>query len=690
MKTTTQKLDFTKFSIPINQHFEKMQKNDLYMVDCDSDELYAHYLASFPEGTNPMFRERTEHDCSCCRCFIKNMGKVVQIDGDKLVSIWDVDIKGPFGEVAKAMSEFIKSKPIKGVFSTIHSSFANETKEDREGTIHKWKHFFAKVNTKHVKTTGVAEFHGDNKTTFDMGMRGLTEVKMHALETILELIEEDSIYRGQEHKRSVDGFEKLQKQFNKAKNKEYFVWENIKNPVLRFRNTVIGQLALDIENFDLETAVKKFEAMVAPANYKRPKSLITKKMIADALKTVDKLNLRSAVDRRHAKITDVSVADVIFADSSVEPAMKDSLAELLEETVVPESVSLDNKIEIGIDEFLENIVPKANSISALVENKHLSNFVSITAPQDEAEQLFKWKSNFAWSYDGDVADSDIRAKVTERGGSVTGVLRFSHSWNKIGRNNSLMDLHVFMPGNQYSNTGKDCVDNAYGNTNRVGWNHRKNRSSGGTQDVDYVNPAPAGYVPVENITFPSLDSMPNGKYACVIHNWEKRGANKSGFQAEIEFDGQVFQYEHPEPLSHKQWVTVAILTLKDGKFSIEHKLEPSNTSKDKWGIKTQTLVPIDTIMLSPNYWNGDNTGNKHWFFILRDCKNPDKVRGFYNEFLDDRLNKHRKVFEVLGSKNRCEFSEDQLSGVGFSSTKRSNLSVVVRSDNSNLSYDIKF
>jgi len=47
--------------------------------------------------------------------------------------------------------------------------------------------------------------------------------------------------------------------------------------------------------------------MVAPANYKRPKSLITKKMIADALKTVDKLNLRSAVDRRHANITDVSV-----------------------------------------------------------------------------------------------------------------------------------------------------------------------------------------------------------------------------------------------------------------------------------------------------------------------------------------------------------------------------------------------
>lgn len=30
-----------------------------------------------PAGTNPIFRERTEHDCSCCRNFVKNLGNVV-------------------------------------------------------------------------------------------------------------------------------------------------------------------------------------------------------------------------------------------------------------------------------------------------------------------------------------------------------------------------------------------------------------------------------------------------------------------------------------------------------------------------------------------------------------------------------------------------------------------------------------
>ena len=30
-----------------------------------------------------------------------------------------------------------------------------------------------------------------------------------------------------------------------------------------------------------------------------------------------------------------------------------------------------------------------------------------------------------------------------------------------------------------------------------------------------------------------------------------------GFKAEIEFDGQVFEYDYPKKLGHKEWVLVA-------------------------------------------------------------------------------------------------------------------------------------
>jgi hypothetical protein len=59
--------------------------------------------------------------------------------------------------------------------------------------------------------------------------------------------------------------------------------------------------------------------------------------------------------------------------------------------------------------------------------------------------------------------------------------------------------------------------------------------------------------------------------------------------------------------------------------------------------------------------------------MLEDCKQEGKARGFYNEFLRGELDKHRKVFEVLGSKLKTPESDQQLSGVGFSSTQNNSI-----------------
>lgn len=686
-------MEFAVFKAAVAAQFARLHKQGkvLFTVKVEKDDLWNTYLTSFPEGTNPMFRERTEYDCSCCRQFVRAVGDIVAIVDGKMESIWDVDLsKEPnFQVVANALSTMVKSKPIDNLFMALEKTAGTDRNFEQLTTgVQTWNHFFINIPPAFVvKGAEVGPRRADLQASHDVFLRSLNELTDEAVETVLELIDQNIPYRGKEHRFAVAEFQKLKNQFKKVpeQDRDLFVWLHIANgltgSVARIRNTSIGTLLQDLsEGKDLEDAVKAFEAVVAPANYKRPTALVTASMIAKAKETVAELGLTSALERRYAKLTDITVNNVLFANRDAKKAMG---GDVFDDMIAEDKSKVDKNVlekveEVHIDKFLADILPKASSIEVMMDNKHQANLVSLIAPVDPtAGDMFKWPNKFSWSYSGDLADSDLRKAVVERGGSVTGAFRFTHSWNYDKRNASLMDLHVFMPGN--TTTVENDVSETYGNFNRVGWNNRKDHSSGGVQDVDYTNAAPVGYVPVENITFPNLSRMPEGRYLCKIHNWQFRTPTEGGFRAEIEFEGQIFQYEYDRPLKHHQWITVAEVHLKDGKFTIKHHLEPSNTtSREVWGLKTLRWQRVNAVMLSPNYWDDREVGNKHFFFMIDGCCNEGAARGFYNEFLKSELDPHRKVLEIVGSKMKAETAEEQLSGLGFSSTQRNELLVRVK------------
>ena len=94
-----------------------------------------------------------------------------------------------------------------------------------------------------------------------------------------------------------------------------------------------------------------------------------------------------------------------------------------------------------------------------------------------------------------------------------------------------------------------------------------------------------------------------------------------------------------------------------------------------FGLDTGKFHKVSLICLSPNFWDGQGVGNKHYFFCLRGAKSPEKIRSIHNEFLRDDLMRHRKVMEVLGQSLLVESTEGQLSGLGFNSTVRDELIV---------------
>ncbi|WP_439357918.1 hypothetical protein [Bradyrhizobium sp. DASA03007] len=677
-------MDFCLFKNAVAKQFKAMSAGKLFCTDVEKDDLWSTYIGAFPAGTNPVYRERTEHDCSCCRQFIRAVGNVVSIDDNhNIVTIWDGAISDPtYAAVSAVMASVVKSKPIVNEFLTSETSAGTDKNfEDVLGKVQTWEHFHVRMPKEVIVAKAkIGPRLGETRSTYDVFKRGLTELTIDAVDTVLELIGQNSLYRGTEHKFAVDAFRKAKQAYDQLADgaRDPWIWLAIKaNPgsVTRIRNTGIGTLLIDLsEGMELEDAVRKFEkSIMAPENYKRPTALVTPAMIKKAKETVQELGLTSALERRYARLTDISAADILFADHSVRSVIA---GDVFDSLPVKKTVrKLDKVEEIGIEKFLSDVVPRAQSLEVMLENRHVGNLVSLIAPVDPtAEPLFKWGNNFSWSYNGDMADSSMRQKVQERGGRVDGVLRFTHMWNHLGRNASLMDLHVFMPGTREH---KDGCHDRYPAGRRIGWNQRNDHLSGGIQDVDYVDAAPAGYVPVENITFPDLKRMPEGVYTFKIHNWSHRQPTDSGFSAEIEFAGNTYEFEHPAPLKQKEWVTVARVELRNGVFTMLNSMASTQSTKKIWGLDTQDFHKVNTVMLSPNFWGNSGAGNKHYFFMIDGCQNDGEARGFYNEFLRQDLEPHRKVINLVGSKMKAEKSADQVSGLGFSSTQRADLVVKV-------------
>lgn len=659
---------FHVFQQAISAKFRTMvASGDLFTVACDRDALWETYLSAFPAGSNPMFRNRTEHDCSCCRHFIKSVGHLVQIDEQGITSLWDdleIEEGHPYRIVADRVAAFVKSHPIKNLF--LHRWFVVGQTANRQQTdagVLTFEHFYLKLPVECVKSTGRDEALGDYATTHAVLLRGLSEITTEALETVIDLIRQNSLYRGEEHRRNVETFLELKRTFDRLPEakRALFGWQHVKplSPaVSRLKNTVIGSLLCNLsEGMDLEQAVKSFEQKVAPTNYRRPTALVTKGMIEKAKKDLTALGLTSALERRYATVEDLTVNNVLFVDRDVRGQLKGDVFAGLEPTKPLSPKAFEKIEEIPIETFVTRVLPTARSLEILVENRHCANFVSLIAPvHADAKPLFKWPNGFSWSYAGDLADS-IKERVKQAGGNVTGDLRCSLSWF----NHDDLDLHMTEPRRYeiyYGNKGYQSVN-------------------GGVLDVDMNAGVGVTRTPVENICYASRARMHDGSYLLSVHQYSKRETRDVGFTVELEFDGVIHTFQYEKALRQGEVVDVATIryTQADG-FQIVSSLPSAAIPKNVWGITTHAFRKVSMVLGSPNHWDGHQIGNKHYFFMLDGCRQEGSARGFFNEFLTPELDRHRKVMELVGSKVRTDESDRQLSGVGFSSTQRN--SVVCR------------
>lgn len=667
--------NFLPFADSVHLWLDELMKapERVFKTDISGDELYELYLRSFPEGTNPVFKERTEHDCNCCKHFIRNIGNIVQVQSDASVkTVWDyatVEAPYPYNEVAKVLQAQVQKGQIVDRYLTSEGLYGKRTTQVQfEGnpTVVTFSHFYTGKSLQPVLSNKVGTELNRFRTAAQVFERGLNEFRQDAMDTVISLINANNLYRGEEHLNALNAFYTAYVKYHSlssAIEKNRYIWLNSDKGIAMFRNTVIGTLVQDLsEGKELDQAVRMFESKVAPTNYKRTTALVTPKMIENAMNTIRELGLEEALERRFARISDVNVNDVIWVDSTVKPLMKGGLKDLLLDHVAStQTVDFDKIREkaevIHVDELVSRILPETTSMDIWFSNEHVGNMMSLTAPvHPEPKALFKWNNDFAWSYGGNVTDS-IKERVKRAGGRTENtLLRVSLSWF----NYDDLDIHVMQPSK-----------------NVIYYGHMHG-DSGGVLDVD-MNVSPTTREAVENVVW--TNRLPDGEYKVSVKNFNRRETIDFGFVIEVEHDNKILNYAYNKLMLSGAIVDVIRIQALKGKIAkitaLSKEVVSTSTQMEKWGLTTNQWVKVKTVTYSPNYWGENKVGNKHTFFVLDGANNAEPTRGIYNEFLNNKLEPHRKVFELIGEKTKCPPTNDQLSGLGFSSTRKSNFYVKV-------------
>jgi hypothetical protein len=264
-------MEFTDFMILFKSNAKAIFENSqsLFLADVGNDLLWETYIESFPPEKNKIYRVRREFDCSCCKSFIRHFGNVVSIQDNKIVTLWDFDSDDDtFEPVLKAMSKLVKSSIVSDVFVTKINKFGTPISREYLETklIQSWNHFHLEIPNNFVSTSSLSvnEITSSYRDIRNVFKRSLEEITSDSIQTVLDLIEENSLYRGEEWKSVLNRFAELQNNYKKLKTnkeKENYCWsESMKagGSVGKIRNHSIGTLLTDISNgMGIDEAVRR-------------------------------------------------------------------------------------------------------------------------------------------------------------------------------------------------------------------------------------------------------------------------------------------------------------------------------------------------------------------------------------------------------------------------------------------------
>jgi hypothetical protein len=295
----------------------------LFNVSVDRDKIWEIYLNAIPEE----FRQ--SNNCNCCKSFLRQYAGIVAIVNSEKKTLWDFDTDDEeLSEAIKAVRRYIKSLPITGLFLNSFARLGTEKNPDRVRDVI-WTHYYLDLPARFIMPEArIGPYNGKAVDDKNVLKRSLEEITDDAVDTVIELINQGSLYRGNEFLPQVTDLRDLKKKYKPVPDhlKDNFCWvmsQSSSSSVSRIRNSAIGTLLVNLsEGMDINIAARAYTKVVDPTNYHRPKSIATPKMIDAAKARLEELGLVNAVlNRSQLSDTRLTVANALFVHRETTKAL---------------------------------------------------------------------------------------------------------------------------------------------------------------------------------------------------------------------------------------------------------------------------------------------------------------------------------------------------------------------------------
>lgn len=187
------KLNFKQLVVELHSQFALMSTgvSSLFRVDVDVEVLWDAYQSGFSSEDNPIFRNKPEHECTCCKRFVRDFGDVVSIQNGKIVSIWDfIPSEAGYVKSIENMAKLVKNKKIINKYVNDAKRVGTEANTDAHDTAIRWNHFFLDIPKEFIYkgSNSIESVQGEIKSIAGVFERGLKEITVDALDITIELI----------------------------------------------------------------------------------------------------------------------------------------------------------------------------------------------------------------------------------------------------------------------------------------------------------------------------------------------------------------------------------------------------------------------------------------------------------------------------------------------------------------------